>query len=74
MLKNSASISNMNPDQFPNPNGVDDAMPMFSRNCPRWPDQEDYRVKTRGSVGSTFDSEAEFDLFFNTDSYRVDEI
>ena len=66
----------MDPTQFPNPHNVDDDMPMFGGGGggggARWPDHEDYRVETPGSVGSTLVSDSEFDPFFDTDAYRVE--
>ena len=47
---------------------------MFGSSGARWPDHEDYRVETPGSVWSTFFSDSEFDPFFNTDAYRVEDM
>lgn len=47
---------------------------MFGGSGARLPGHEDYRVDTHGSVGTTIDSESEFDLFFNADSYMVDDM
>ncbi|KAL1540470.1 alkane hydroxylase MAH1-like [Salvia divinorum] len=64
----------MNPNYFPNPNNPYDGMPMFGRDGARWPGHEDYRVETPGSTGSAHNSNTEFNPFFNTDNYRIDQI
>ena len=68
----------MDPSQFPNPHSFDDDMPMFGGGGggggAGWPGHEDNRVETSGSVGSTFVSDSEFDLFFDTDAYRVEDM
>ena len=67
----------MDPSQYPSPNNVDDDMPMFGGGGgggARWPGHEDYRVETPGSVGSTFVSDSEFDPFFGTEEYRVEDM
>ena len=65
----------MDPSQFPNPHNVDDGMPMFGGGGgARWPGHKDYWVETPRSVGSTFVSDSEFDPFFGTEEYRVEEM
>ena len=67
----------MDPTQFPNPHNVDDDMPMFGGgggSGARWPSHEDHRVETPGSVGSTFVSDYDFDPFFDTDAYQVEDM
>lgn len=70
------SLSNMDHNNFPNPNSADDDMPMFSGGggdaC--WPGHDDNHVETPWSVGSTFVLKTGFDHLFNTDAYRVDEM
>ena len=63
--------------EFPNPHNVDNDMPMFGGGGgggARWPGHEDCRGETPGSVGSTFVSDSEFDPFFETDAYRVEDM
>ena len=62
----------MDPNNFPNPNSADDDMQMFGG--AHWLGHGNYRVETTEYVGPTFDSEAKFDPFFNTDFYGVDQM
>lgn len=54
----------MDLNNFPNPNNADDGMSMFDGGGgARWPGHENYGVEIPGSIGSTCDSESEFDPF-----------